>query len=224
MKLCIDCNKNVSVERKRCKECVVIYNRLRVKQYHKKDKPRYGIIKCDVCNENLIKGRPNQTKHGKCKTPRSIDYNKVERSNKGNTIARQVIIDYGFNLNYNLVIHHKDENPSNNSLSNLFILSRSNHAKLHRFLEKQRSLLEKSISSNLENCWNSLRDQLTTTWLETTNVNVIKITDIGQSAAEPLNIKSIYIFNTEEGSEAMYQVSGTDNAVDKDMVQTQINC
>ena len=30
-KICIDCNKNVSVERKRCKECVLIYNRERVK-------------------------------------------------------------------------------------------------------------------------------------------------------------------------------------------------
>jgi hypothetical protein len=54
-------------------------------------------------------------------------------------------------------------------------------------------------------------------------VKVIKITDIGQSAAEPLNEDCIYIFSlNEEGSETMYQVSVTDNAVDKDIVQTQI--
>jgi hypothetical protein len=75
----------------------------------------------------------------------------------------------------------------------------------------------------LENCWNILRDQLTTTWLEITDVKVIKITDIGQSAAEPLNEDYIYMFSlNEEGSETMYQVSVTDNAVDKDIVQTQI--
>ena len=56
----------------------------------------------------------------------------------------------------------------------------------------------------MENCWNILRDQLTTTWLETMNVKVIKITDIGQSAAEPLNEDLIYKFSNEEGSETMY--------------------
>ena len=56
----------------------------------------------------------------------------------------------------------------------------------------------------MENCWNILRDQLTTTWLETMNVNVIKTTNIGQSAAEPLNEDIIYKFSNEEGSETMY--------------------
>ena len=81
------------------------------------------------------------------------------------------------------------------------IINRKNHAKLHRFLEKNWSLLLKNNSSNLENCWNILRDQLTTTWLETMSVKVIKIIDIGQSAAEPLNEDLIYKFSNEEGSE-----------------------
>lgn len=73
----------------------------------------------------------------------------------------------------------------------------------------------------MENCWNSLRDQLTKTWLETTGVNVIKIVDIGRSAAEPLNEDTIHMFSNEEGSETMYQVPVTDNAVGKDIVRTQ---
>lgn len=78
---------------------------------------------------------------------------------------------------------------------------------LHHLLEKYWSLLSKGNNSNLENCWDSLRDQLTTAYLETNGANVIKITDIGQSAAEPLNKDYIYIFNLqEEGSETMYQV------------------
>ena len=49
---------------------------------------------------------------------------------------------------------------------------------------------------------------MTTTWLETTNVNVKKLWEIGQSAAEPLlNV---------EGSETMYDASH----VDDDIVQT----
>jgi hypothetical protein len=207
-KLCIDCNINVSVERKRCAECVKIYNRKRVKKYHKKDKKRYGIISCDVCGEDMIKNRPTQTTHGKCRVQhKTIDnYNTVSRSKKGNTKARQMILDLGFKLNRSLVIHHIDENPENNILSNFWIISAKNHASLHRFLEKQWSLLRKLNSSNLENCWNSLRDQLTTTWLETTSVKVIKITDIGQSAAEPLNEDNIYVFICEEGSETTPQV------------------
>ena len=76
-------------------------------------------------------------------------------------------------------------------------------------------------SSNLENCWNILRDQLTTAYLETKNANVIKITDIGQSAAELLNEENIYIFNSqEEGSETMYQAPKSITQ-GEDIVQTQ---
>lgn len=222
-KICIDCNKNVSIERRRCKECVIIHNRERAKKNYKKDKPRYGIINCDVCGQQMIKNRPNQTTHGKCRVYKKSngDYNSVPRSKKGNTVAREIVLNLGFKLSKNMVVHHIDENTKNNILSNFWIINRKNHASLHRFLEKQWSLLRKLNGSNLENCWNSLRGQLTTTWLEITSVNVIKIIDIGQSAAEPLNEDCIYIFSNEEGSETMYQVSETGNAVDKDIVQTQ---
>lgn len=73
----------------------------------------------------------------------------------------------------------------------------------------------------MENCWNILRGQLTTTWLETMNVNVIKITDIGQSAAESLNENAIYKFSYEEGSETMYQAPKSSNTHGEDIVQTQ---
>lgn len=223
-KICIDCNIKDSVERRRCIECLKIHNRVRAKKYHKKDKPRYGIIKCSICNQDMIKNRPDQTYHGKCRIPyksKVDNYNNVPRSNKANTLARQIIIDLGFRLTKNLVIHHIDENPNNNVLSNFWIVNVKNHSKLHAFLRRKWSSLGKLNDSNLENCWNSLRGQLTTTWLETTGVKVIKIIDIGQSAAEPLNEDCIYIFSNEEGSETMYQVPETGNAVGKDIVQTQ---
>ena len=52
---------------------------------------------------------------------------------------------------------------------------------------------------------------MTTTWLETANVKVQKLWEIGQSAAELLNEKS-----QEEGSETMHGTS----QVDEDIVQT----
>lgn len=217
MKQCIDCGSLQVVERRRCKECAQILNRERVKQYHKKDKIRYGIVNCSICGEKLIKGRPNQVAHGRCRRKTVENYNNVTRVFT-NTIGRQTILNLRFKLTPKMVIHHVNENPEDNRLMNLWIISRSNHNSLHRFLQQNWSLFLKENGSNSENCWNNLRDQLTTTWLETTSVNVIKITDIGQSAAEPLNENSIYMFSNEEGSETMYRIPKR-KVVGKDIVQ-----
>ena len=229
-KLCKHCNVPLTKERTLCKNCKMqakrdyVNNRYKLLKTSGQVLKRYGITTCDVCGESMIKNRPSQTTHGSCKLRhKSIpNYNNVKRSAKGNTIARQLIINLGFiGLNSRIHIHHLDENPDNNSLKNLLILSNQNHAFLHRFLEKNWSLLSKDSSSNLENCWDTLRDQLTTTWLETMSVKVKKIVDIGQSAAEPLTEDFIYRFSIEEGSETMYQVSKDFKIYDKDIVQTQ---
>jgi hypothetical protein len=47
-----------------------------------------------------------------------------------------------------------------------------------------RASLEKSGDVKDENCWKTLIAQITTTWLETASVKVIKLSEIGQSAAE----------------------------------------
>ena len=68
------------------------------------------------------------------------------------------------------------------------IMSRSSHSKLHWYLDEQRVIVEKSTNENPGNCWNNLIVTMTTVWLETTNTKVIKISEIGQSAAEPLSL------------------------------------
>lgn len=122
------------------------------------------------------------------------DYNMVRRSKKSNTIGRQVILDMGFSLTKDICVHHVDENPDNNNLTNLFLIGRRNHAKLHRLLEREWSLLLKNNDSDIENRWKTLRDKLTITWLETMNVQDIKITDIEQSVSMPLSEDIIYRF------------------------------
>jgi len=69
-------------------------------------------------------------------------------------------------------------------------------------------MLEKSSNENGVNCWNNLIVPITTTWLETTNVKVIKIWEIGQSAAKPLE--------SGEGSETKDSASREED----DIVQT----
>ena len=55
---------------------------------------------------------------------------------------------------------------------------------------------------------------MTTTWLETTSVKVIKLWEISQSAAEPLKVKT-----QEEGSETMHEAPELEREGD-DIVQT----
>lgn len=229
-KTCKICGCNLTTERKYCKECKKQLRREYLKAHYKKlqeigkYKKRYGIGICIYCGKEFIKNRPGQIAHGKCinlHKHKTVDnYNRVKRTKDGKaTLGRQRLLDLNFIMN-NLVVHHIDENPSNNKLSNLMVLNKSHHAKLHRILERNWSLLSKDNNSNLENCWNILRDQLTTAYLEINSANVIKITDIGRSAAEPLNSNNIYIFVEEEGSETMYQAPKS-NTQGEDIVQTQ---
>ena len=61
------------------------------------------------------------------------------------------------------------------------------------------SLWLKNQGSNSEDCKKAFIAQETTAWLETAGVNVIKISEIRQPAAELLNPKGY-----EEGSETMH--------------------
>lgn len=228
---CQICGCELTTERKWCESCRKAKKREYAKQHYRNlidkgiMKTRYGITNCVYCGKKIIKNRPDQDTCYDCYKEhihKTVDnYNNVKRTKNGKaTIGRQTILDLGFKIG-KLVVHHIDENPANNVLSNLMILNNSNHSLLHKILAKNWSLLSKGNSSNLENCWNILRGQLTTAYLETNSANVIKITDIGQSAAEPLNEENIYIFDLyEEGSETMYQAPKS-LSQGEDIVQTQ---
>lgn len=118
-------------------------------------------------------------------------------------------------LDYNEIVHHRDENILNNSSENLMLISRKMHGKLHAFLRKERALLEKSSMLNNENCWKTLRESLTTAFLETMGAKVLKIDFIGQSAAESLRVKS-----QEKGSETMHVTSSNPKDSEDEIVQT----
>lgn len=202
-KYCIDCGKKGITERKRCKECARLYNNARAKERNiRLGRHNYGKTICPICNKEMILWRKEQGSHSTCKPKTIEDYNKIKRSPTGRTISRQLFFDYGINLSNDFIVHHLDENPNNNVPSNLIAMSRSSHNSLHRYLQYNRSLFLKENSSNFENCWNILRDHLTKAWLETSSAKVLKISDIGQSAAEPLSS-----IEYEEGSEAMYEES-----------------
>lgn len=160
--------------------------------------------KCEACLDTYQAWRKHQVLCIGCYS--SMQSRKAESKNtnqyvwqvKGKVhehryLAEQVL---GRKLQTNEVVHHINDDPKDNRLENLMVLDRRSHSKLHIFLDLQRVIWEKSQNENHGNCWNSLIAPITTTWLETTGVKVIRIWEIGQSAAEPLKQEC-----NEEGSE-----------------------
>lgn len=192
IKICIKCKKNPCVKGRRyCYDCYL--ERVRIR-YHEKggnrSKKRYGLGFCQLCDKKIKLNSKEQKYCLDC--ARSINRtgklpNSYEPAHGGGycwlhrRTAERIL---GRKLNTNEVVHHMDDNPKNNEIENLIVISRSNHGKLHRFLREQRALLEKSGNLNGENCWKTLIAPMTTTWLETAGVKVIKLWEIGQSAAE----------------------------------------
>lgn len=197
---CIDCNKKGVSERRRCKECAKAFNRQRAyKRY--KEKGRYTIQKtCLLCNEPMKAWRKEQKYHNSCYLEAIARIKSTRENTSGHYHAKTLVSKLGIVVPKNWCIHHIDENQSNNDPNNLLVLSLKAHNSLHSFLRHQRFTLEKSRDDNFENCWKTLRADLTTAWLETTTAMVIRIGQIGQSAAEPLNSNE-----HGEGSEAMHE-------------------
>lgn len=206
-KMCINCKNVPAIHGRRyCTKCYL----LRRKEFYYNNgggssKKYCGVGKCNNCDKPIKLYRKEQKYCKKCSVLISkignnctSNYQKV----KGEAIDehRQIVEQYlNRKLTYNEVVHHCDGIPTNNSLDNLIVISRSQHGKLHQFIREQRASIEKSIGVKNENCWNTLIAQMTTTWLEMTNVKVIKLFEIGQPAAEPLKDLS-----QEEGSETMH--------------------
>ncbi|OPZ94753.1 MAG: hypothetical protein BWY74_00307 [Firmicutes bacterium ADurb.Bin419] len=205
MKVCIDCGKQEVVERKRCSECAKIHNRLRANAYHAKHGRSFiRIEKCPICHEDMKIWYEGQVAHRKCRVERNLkmveDYNKVKRTKDGRaTIGRRVVEDLGILIPKGWVVHHVDGDPSNNTLANLWMLSLSDHSRLHGRLQRGWSLWLKNQGSNSENCKKAFIAQETTAWLETAGANVLKISEIRQPAAELLRSNEY-----EEGSETMH--------------------
>ena len=206
--ICKECGKEREVGRRLCKSC----NNKRVATY-----PRYTWTKiCNACSNTFEAWRKTQELCGDCY--KCMQRIKSESINTGRYVTTKIPgrtehrdiaeLVLGRKLHTNEVVHHMDDNPKNNSKDNLLVISRIMHGRLHLFLDLQRVILEKSGNENFENCWNTLIVPITTAWLETTSAKVIKIWEIGQSAAEPLL--------NEEGSETMHETSH----VDDDIVQT----
>jgi hypothetical protein len=208
MKMCSECGKNPKMDKRRvCHRC---YLDRRKKQYYNKggeaSKKRYGKSNCKLCGSEIKLGKPTQKYCWECSVKISKistnSTNNYQYSGNSETIwEHQVHAEKLLErkLKTHEVVHHCNGDPKDNKLSNLILISKTQHGRLHQFIKEQRALMEKSINEQDENCWKTLIAQMTTTWLETANVKVKKLSEIGQSAGEPLNTGV-----DEEASEAMH--------------------
>jgi len=181
-KVCKNCGSSVLVKGRRlCKEC---NNKRSMACYYKSGKKRREMrlkTECKLCTNQYTKWIETQVICPEC-VRQSKDtgftnnqYKMIGCQLEHRMIAEQTI---GRKLSSNEVVHHIDENIHNNELSNLWVMSRHHHGRLHQFLRLQRVAYEKSLGKNSVNCWNSLRVNQTTAWLEMTNAKVIKLIEL----------------------------------------------
>jgi hypothetical protein len=198
--ICIDCKGPRDKGRKRCRACYLEFSRLRAKERYKQtgfERTTYSVV-CVACKEPFKSTRKISLLCSAC-----IEFSKTlckgqEATNKYKYIGyttkngkkhvlheHRVIVENLFKreLTYNEVIRHLDENPKNNILTNLIVLSRKDHVKLHKFLNIERIIFEKSKNDRSSLCWDELRQPLTVSWLETTKTNTIKVWEINQVAS-----------------------------------------
>jgi len=224
--ICKQCGQPREKGRKLCRPCnLERLKAIAAKSF--KEKGRYTWDKkCEACGDMYEAVRKTQKFCSACwrtrgelaattiSTNQYVYVKSAERETVENKWGHRRLAEkmLGRKLTAHEVVHHMDDNPKNNALNNLLVLSRSNHGKLHKYLDDQRVILEKSGNDNLRNCWDNLITPMTTTWLEITGVKVIKLSDFGQSAAEPLS--------TGEGSETQASGISASNVGDEDIVQT----
>lgn len=167
--VCKICGAPRSLGRRLCLSCDAERKRRIAKEkFIKFGRYNYGISNCKNCGkeiklfrknslhicincytkENLVTGHSSANKY--IKKPKSS-------KNLHREIASEVL---GRTLSYNEIVHHIDCNEINNDLSNLMLLSRSNHVKLHRYLIKINSI-------------NFVKDSFD--WLEKNNIEYVVI-------------------------------------------------
>lgn len=190
---CIECNQDRDVGRKMCRPCYLKHKRSVEKERYKKKGQRTYLKICAACKKDFLAWQKKQLFCIYCHklklklAAESKNTNNYVFVSGGTTQHRKIAEEIlGYKLSYNMVVHHVDDDPKNNSINNLMVMDRRTHGRLHQYLDYQRVIIEKSMNENCGNCWKTLIVPMTTAWLETTSAKVIKIWEIGQSAAEPL--------------------------------------
>jgi hypothetical protein len=170
---CINCNMPRDKGRKLCKKCYLEIKRRSAKEhYNKFGRYNYGIVECERCKKEIRLCRKDQKLCLDCiiKIENELGNNTTNNyiiAPKTSKTYHRVLMEEALkrSLHYNEIVHHMDEDIYNNELSNLVVISRSNHFKLHKILIKYKYENKNYIKEDIIS--------LTNSWFLENNINVI---------------------------------------------------
>jgi hypothetical protein len=152
---CKICGSKEIVERGFCKEHLFEYNQAKLKKSYDDRKAagaltRYGVAKCVVCHENMIKSRVSQNVHLAC-------FNAMVFSEKENDFSDQSYLNIvknilGFRIPRKFSVHHINCNHSDHDIKNMALLSVKDHLAFHGLLKQERvNFLLTGVDNNTYN-------------------------------------------------------------------------
>lgn len=190
--ICTECGKERESGRRLCRECYLESKRVQArKRYRTQGRYMYRLV-CIHCGKTYEGWRKEQKFCSNCWNQRHKINADIQSTNcyqyvpKDNyrwehrkiaeCILKRALRDHE-------VVHHLDNNPQNNDPSNLSVLTREMHSRLHGYLHNQRLLLGIDDSRT----WNNMFQDQAQLWLDSTQCHIIYLSKI-----EPLygNIQS----------------------------------
>lgn len=214
--VCIECGNIREKGKKTCRKCYLEIKRNYAKRRYLEGFRTFYPKVCAACKKEWKAWRNTSVLCGDCYRESIITgynhntYAKQKKTSKDyhRVLAAELL---GRKLSYNEVCHHVDENCQNNNIDNLWVMSRHQHGRLHKYIRYYRVIWEKSQNENSVNCWDNLRIVHTTAWLEMTGAKVIKLNELVNQQPSALN---------GEGSETKHGTPNEKEFYGDDIVQT----
>lgn len=186
MLTCIKCGVEREKGSRYCRDCYLEKKREQAQERYKKNgRYNYGTTCCVICGESkILLNNKSLSVCSDCYIKTNIfdneehpytyvyDVNTKKATWEHVLVAEDIICK---KLNKNEVSHHIDGNPHNNSITNIMIISRSNHAKLHMYMKRVYFETLKHNKDNPENTIDFDFVKNTYEWLEKNNVEYIDI-------------------------------------------------
>jgi hypothetical protein len=169
---CIQCGEPKEIGRY-CRACYLERKRkIANERYRQYGKVYYGKSLCINCGKEITLFRKVQKFCLECSSKLQSELGNNTTNNyimDGERPYHRVLMEDTLrrSLDFNEVVHHLDEDIYNNQLSNLLVISRADHAKLHSILRHYKYDNENYTKHDVV--------LLTNKWIEDNNINVIRV-------------------------------------------------
>lgn len=162
---CVECGVQRLPGTRRCDTCQKEYKRNQArKRFGEKGRYTYGTFVCPLCGKEMRRWRKDQLTHQGCAY--KMTNGTRSQNQHGRYLANKELVLAGISKPKGFCIHHLDGNCQNNNLSNLSIMHRTTHSKLHSHIAKSRITWLQTFQDTRESEWYQYQMRLTLAWLE----------------------------------------------------------